>query len=396
MNYSPLSGLRVLDLTDEKGMLCSRLLAERGAETIKVEPPGGDPVRQNGPFLNDKPNPESSLLFWEYNASKRSITLNLESDEGRVLLRRLVEKADILVESFPPGHLQRLGLDYQSLSGLNRRLIMASITPFGQTGPRRDYKACDLTLSALGGQLYLNGEPDAPPLKLYGQQAYHLASLFALTGILIALFHRHASDRGQHIDVSIQECVAAALDHTMVRYFYQGTVPERQGSLHWSGGFRLFPCQDGHVLLSLNQDWEVLVEWLGTEGMANDLAEARWRDRKVRQENLGHIIAVLERWTKSHTAAELVEKGQLMRFPWAEVSDISGLVNNPHLQEREFFARVQTPSATSYLQPRSPYVERTPLPRRAPSIGEHNEAVYCGLLGLSAQDLAGLKAKGVI
>jgi benzylsuccinate CoA-transferase BbsE subunit len=316
-----LSGYRVLDLTDEKALLCGRLLAEMGAEVIRIE-------KAESPF------------HWE-NLGKKSVTLNIEAEGCQGLFQGLVKKADVLIESHSPGYLDKLGLGYSQLTQINPRLVMASITPFGLDGPYRDYRADDLVASAMGGQLYVNGEADKPPLKLFGNQSYYLASLFAAIGVLLALYHRHASGKGQHIDISLQECTAAALDHVLVRYFYQGEVARRRGSLHWNNGFRIFPTKDGHGLLSLFYQWETLVEWLDSEGMAGDLTDEKWRDRDYRLGNLDHIIAILERWTKTHSKAELVAKGQLMRFPWAEVASISELLARPQLKSRNFWLDVE-------------------------------------------------------
>jgi benzylsuccinate CoA-transferase BbsE subunit len=322
---SILSGCRLLDLTDDKGSICSRLLADMGVEVIRIEKPA-----------------KSADFHWE-NLGKRLVTLNIESKPGQDMLRRLTENADILVESHPPGYLDSLGLGYPQLCKLNPRLVMASITPFGQTGPYRSYKSCDIVAGAMGGQLYLNGQPGSPPLKPFGSQSYYLASLFAAIGVMLALWHRHGSGRGQHIDISLQECTAAALDHVLVRYFYQGEVAKRQGSLHWNNAFRVFPCKDGYVLLSLLYQWETLVEWLESEGMAEDLIDAKWRDRAYRLEHIDHIIEVLERWTVKHTAAGLVEKGQAMRFPWAEVATVPQLLASPQLKARGFWTEIEHP-----------------------------------------------------
>jgi benzylsuccinate CoA-transferase BbsE subunit len=318
-----LADYRVLDLTDEKARLCSRFLADMGAEVIRIEKPGVTPT-----------------FSWE-NLSKKFITLDLELKAGRSLFQELVKKADVLIESQPPGHLEILGLGYSQLNKINPRLIMASITPFGQDGPYRDYKSSDLVASALGGQLYINGEAEKPPLKIFGNQSYYLGSLFAAVGVLLALIHRHASGKGQHIDISLQECVAAALDHVLVRYFYQDEVAKRQGSLHWNNAFRVFPAKDGYVLLSLFYQWETLVEWLESENMAEDLVDEKWQDGDYRRQNTEHVIKVLERWTKSHSKAELVEKAQLMRFPWAEVASVSDLLASPQLKERNFWLDVE-------------------------------------------------------
>ena len=383
---SALSGYRVLDLTDDKGMLCSRYLADMGAEVVRIEKPGGSSAR--------------STFFWETNLGKRAITLNIELKPGQEIFKRLVEAADVLVESQPPGYLEALGLGYPQLSQINPRLVMASITDFGQGGPYRDYKSCDIVASALGGQMYVCGEAESPPLKPFGNQSYYLASIFAAISVLLALWHRHTSGRGQHIDISLHECVAATLDHLLVRYFYQGVVAKRGGSLFWSNAFRIFPCRDGYILLSLLQQWGTLVEWLASEGMAEDLTDKKWLDRGYRLQNLDYIIGVLERWTRSHSVAELVAPGQLMHFPWAEVASISRLVASPQLEERGFWVEVEHPeTGKRYKFPGAPAkLSRSPwrVGSRVPKVGEHNLEIYHGELGLSKEDIKTLIKDGVI
>ena len=337
---SILSGGLVLDLTDDSGRLGSRLLADMGAEVVRVEKPS-----------------QSADFHWE-DLGKRSVTLDIESKAGQKVFRRLLKTADVLVESRPPGYLDSLGLGYSELSKINPRLIMASITPFGQSGPCRDYKSCDIVAGAVGGQLYLNGEAGSPPLKAFGNQSYYLASLFAAIGVMLALWHRHSSGRGQRIDISLQECTAAALDHALVRYFYQGEVAQRQGSLHWNGAFRVFPAKDGYVLLSLFYQWQTLVEWLDSEGMAEDLADSKWRDRDYRLEHIDHIIEVLERWTRENPAPELVEKGQAMGFPWAEVASLSQLLASPQLKARGFWTEVEHPVTGKKIKFPAPVLSR--------------------------------------
>ena len=275
-----LSGFLILNCSDEKGALCIEILANMGAEVIR---------------------------------------LNIESKAEQLHLYDLAKNADILIETHPLGYLPSLGLGYQDLTKINPRLIMASITHFGQSGPYHDYKSSDLVDQALGGWLSVTGEAKSP-LKLSGNQAYHTAALFTVNGILLALWQRHAAGRGQYLDISIMECVAATLDHVLPRFFYAGIISGRQGSLHWNNAFRVFACQDGYILLSLHLHWETLVEWLASEGMADDLTDEKWRDRQARNRDIGHIIKVLEKWTLSHQVGELVEKGQLMHFPWAEVA----------------------------------------------------------------------------
>jgi crotonobetainyl-CoA:carnitine CoA-transferase CaiB-like acyl-CoA transferase len=362
-------------------MLCSRLLADMGAEVIKVEKPGSP----------------GSPFYWE-NLGKHSITLDIKLKPGQELFRRLVKTADVLVESLPPAYLNGLGLGYPELIQLNPRLVTASITDFGQSGPYRDYRSCDIVASALGGQMYVSGSPQSP-LKPFGNQSYYLASSFAAIGVLLALWSRHTSGRGQHIDISLEECVASALDHVLVRYFYQGVVANRRGGLHWNGAFGVFPCRDGYILLSLFQQWETLVEWLEAEGMAEDLADKKWLNREERFKHLDHVIEVLARWTKSHTVAGLVEKGQSMRFPWAGVTKISGLMASPQLEARNFWVEVEHPqTGKKYKFPGAP-AKLSLSPWRVgscvPKAGEHNKAIY-QKLGLSEEEIKTFIKGGVI
>jgi crotonobetainyl-CoA:carnitine CoA-transferase CaiB-like acyl-CoA transferase len=195
---------------------------------------------------------------------------------------------------------------------------MASITHFGQSGPYKNLKSCDLVNQALGGWLSVTGELENP-LKLFGNQSYNTASLFAVNGILLALCQRRNTGRGQHLDISIMECVSATLDYVLPRYFYGGVVSKRQGSQHWNNAFRIFPCKDGYVLLTIHQQWDTLVEIMAAEGMAGDLTDGKWRDRQERDRHIDHVIRTIEKWTLKHKADELEEKGQLMHFPWAKV-----------------------------------------------------------------------------
>ncbi|MFC2065970.1 CaiB/BaiF CoA transferase family protein [Chloroflexota bacterium] len=382
-----LSGYRVLDLTDEKGMFCARLLADMGAEVIRVENP-------------QKRSAGNSPYYCYLNAGKRSVSLNLEDEPGREILRRLVKTADVLVESESPGYLEGLGLGYSKLSEINPRLVVASVTGFGQSGPYREYKLCDMVVSALGGQMYVCGEPDTPPLKPFGSQAYYSACLFAAIGIMLALWNRHTTGRGQHVDVSAMESVSATLDHVLVRYFCEGVIAKRQGNLHWNNAFRIFSCRDGHILLSIFQQWETLVEWLDAEGMSEDLTDKKWQNIEERLARIDHVVAILERWTRSHTVAELVEKGQLMRFPWAEVTSISGLVDSPQMAERNFFVEVGCPGYDKkYKCPGVP-CKLTGSPwqtgNRVPGVGEHNMDVYHREMGLSEPEIEALAKDGII
>lgn len=363
-------------------MLCSKLLAGLGAEVIHIEKPG------------------SNIPGGYAAAGKHRLSLNVESSRGRELFKKLTISADVMVESFPPGYLGSLGLSYPDLREVNPRLIMTSITHFGQTGPLKDHKSSDLIDSALGGPMSVCGDPDKPPLKPFGSQAYAVSSLFAANGILLALRLRHTSSQGQYIDISIQECLAASLDHVLVRYFYEGETAGRQGSLYWNKAFRVFACKDGYILLSLSYQWETLVEWLASEGMAEDLPDKRWLDEAERQNNIDHIIEVLGRWTLKHTAGELVELGQLMRFPWGKVASIPEVAGNPQLIERGFFVeQIDAETGKTYLYPGAPVkLNRSPW-QVNPDIsqpGEYNHRIYCEEMQLTEAEIASLKHDGVI
>jgi crotonobetainyl-CoA:carnitine CoA-transferase CaiB-like acyl-CoA transferase len=395
-----LAGLRVLDLADEKSCFCSKLLADMGAEVIKVERPGGDASRWIGPFWGNMTHPEKSLSFWYNNTSKLGITLCLESKEGQGIFLRLASKADVVVETFPPGYLRKIGLNYEVLSEKNPRLILASVTGFGQTEPYREYKSCDVVASAVGGQMYVCGLSDYSPLKPYGQQSFYAASLFAAVGILIALRERNCSGRGQHIDISLQEAVAATLEHVIVRHFYEKVVPNRQGNLHWTNSACLLPCKDGYILVTFGREWETLVDLLDSEAMAADLKGEKWREEDYRRQHVDHVVEVLARWTRTHTTVELFELGQLMRFPWAPVSSPKDVFNSPQLRARNFFIPVDHPEASaSFVYPGTPGKfsgSSWNIWRRAPLIGEHNTQVYGGELGFSPDELTRLSSTDVI
>ncbi len=340
---SPLSGLRVLDLTDEKAAFCSKLLAGLGAEVVKVEPPGGCPSRLTGPFVNHQPGADGSLSFWYENSGKSGITLDLENNQDKKKLFDLVASSDALVESFRPGYLAGINLGYSELSAANPGLVMASVTGFGQSGPYAHYKSSALVAAASGGQMYVCGHADKPPLKPYGSQPYYLASLFAATGILLALRRRSSTGKGQHIDISLQEVTAAALEHVLVQYFYGNEAPCRQGSLQWNAAADLFPCRDGNVLLTFGREWDTLVELLGSSGMATGLAHHAWRGADFRRQHIGKIQEIISSWTCLQDSGEVFRLGQDMRFPWAAVNSVEDVFNNEQLRARGYFVKAEHP-----------------------------------------------------
>jgi crotonobetainyl-CoA:carnitine CoA-transferase CaiB-like acyl-CoA transferase len=378
-----LDGVRVLDLADEPGVLCGKLLADMGADVIKVEPPAGAPMRAIGPFYGDTADRNRSLFFWHYNTNKRSITLDLHTPGGQERFRALAATADLVIETAAPGGLAATGLAYPVLAAHNPRLTLVSITPFGQTGPYKDFRGSDLVGQALGGMVYVNGFPDEPPLQGLGLQAYHSASTYAAIGALLALLARERTGRGQCVDVSVQECVAAALEHASSFFHQQGTIAERQGSLHWTRYFRVARCRDGYAMHCTLGDWTSLIEWVKGDGKAQDLAEPAWEDFNYRRDHCSHLFDVLDAWAKDYSVGELVEGAQLRRIPYAAVLALLQLPENPQLRARGFFVPVRHDEiGNTITYPGAPYVfSATPwrIRRRPPLLGEHNEEIFAEL-----------------
>jgi len=369
-----------------------------GARVIKVEQPGGEVSRKSGPFTGNLPDPEKSLSFFYNNTGKSGITLDIEHKEGKKIFSELVTRNDAIVESFPPGYLATLGLGFENLSRINPKIILASVTGFGQTGPRREYQTSDLVASAFGGQMSVSGSDR--PLKHYGEQSFLTASLFAAIGILIAIRKQRLTGKGEHLDISIQEAVTATLEHVMVRFFYENSISKRRGNLHWDNRFQIFPCKDGFIQMTLFDKWETLVEWMASEGMAQDLKDSTYNDEDFRVKQLDHIINVLGQWTQTHTKSELSDLGQLMQFPWAPVHSPREVVESPQLEAREFFQNIdQTKSSILKRCPRIPLKLNplhTPPITPAPRIGADNTQIYQKELGLSLKELNRLTSLGVI
>jgi benzylsuccinate CoA-transferase BbsE subunit len=389
-----LTGITVLDLADEKADFASKILADMGARVIKVEPPGGTPARQIGPFWQGKPHPERSMSFFYHNTGKDGITLNPEQREGRETFLRLVEHADAVIETYSPGYLDGIDLGFKDLAKVNPGIILVSVTGFGRSGPKKDYRSCDLVASASGGQMHVTGLPGEVPLKMYGTQSYYTSSLYSAIAVLLALRKRGQDGKGEWIDISLQESVASTLDHVLPRYFYENIIAKRQGSLHWNNAFCILPCKDGFIHITLFQQWDILVEWLKKDAMADDLAGPEWENEEYRRKHYAHIIEVLGNWTKKHSVEELVEIGQLMRFPWAPVHSPGEVLASPHLEERGFFRQVEHPEIKTNVRfPGLPFkYSAFPLfpERPAPMIGQDNESIFMNELGLTREEMTSL------
>lgn len=395
-----LAGLRVLDLTDYRGGLCARLTADMGADVIKIEPPEGDPGRRVGPFVDNQPHRDRCLFFWFYNLNKRAMTLDLTRAAGVDLLKRLARSADVIIENFTPGQLDQMGVGWEALHQINPALILLSISPFGQTGPFRDFVADDTVLTAQAGMLYVNGWPGRQPVRPLGLQAYHSSSYFGAIATMCALFARDRDGLGQWIDLSMQEATVAAVEHVAGSYFGEGKIEPRRGTLHWSRYFRVGRCRDGYIMHCTLGDWTSLVEWVKGDGKAQDLADPRWEDVLYRAEHAEHLFDVLDEWVKDYPRDELLERAQTLRLPYASVRPPEVLFEDDQLAARGYFVEVEHPELhRTFRYPGAPYLfHGSPwrVYRRPPLLGEHTVEVLRGDLGLASEELAALSVERII
>lgn len=397
-----LEGLRVVECGDRAAATyAGKLMADLGAEVVKIEEPGrGHSSRHRGPFLGGEPHPEKSGLFLYLNCNKQSVTLNLQEAKGRELLARLVADADVLLQDFSPREAESRGLVYEQLRSGNPQLVMASISPFGQTGPYRDYKAYEITTSSAGGWSWLSpgrvGQ-EMPPLKPFGLQTEYQAGLNAAVAAMGTLFWRLNSGRGQHIDVSAQECITSIIEFTYEFWPYMHLPVVRWGQLPLAP-IDFFQCQDGWIFIFCLEEaqWQSFVElmgnpeWAGWEVFAN---------RFVRGSNNDVLRPLLEEWIKGWKVDDLYRAAEEKRIPFAPVSTMGSLLDSEHLKARGFFVEVAHPEAGSLKYPGAPYKHgRTPWEIRspAPALGQHNEAVLCGRLGLPREELGALREAGVV
>ena len=395
-----LGGLRILDLTNYRGQFCGRLLADMGADVIKVEPPGGDEARSIAPFVDDLPHRDRSLFFWFYNLNKRSLTLDLKNPRGAALLLQLARGADLVIESDAPGTIDARGLGWTALHAVNPALILLSIAPFGQDGPYRDFDADDTVLAALGGMLYVNGWPGHAPVRPWGLQAYHSSAYYAAIAAMCALFARDRDGAGQWIDLSMQEATAAAVEHVAGSYFGDGRVEPRRGTLHWSRYFRVGKCRDGYIMHCSLGDWTSLIEWVASDGKAQDLTGPQWEDAQYRAAHAEHLFDVLDAWVAGYDREELLERAQTLRLPYATVRNPEALFDDEQLRARGYFVEVDHPElGRKFRYPGAPYVfNASPwvVRRRPPLMGEHTGEILRDELGLGADELAALAAEGII
>lgn len=404
-----LADVRVLDLTGEMGALATRLLAGMGADVLRIEPPAGHATRRRGPFLDHIPSPERSLYWMQMNGGKRSVTLNLESADGRALFRRLAATADLIVESLPVGELGRLGLGYDALVELNPRLIVTSISAYGQDGPRAHDEGTDLIGMATGGLMYLCGDRDRPPVRVTVEQAYAQVGIQAAAATLIVLAARHQTGSGAHLDISMQESMLGTLANNRLHWPAARVVTHRAGGGRAFGdaGSRLiFATEDGYVgFMRRAEQSEMLAQWLVELGIEVPFDVAGWKSLPSYGPGsppADQVAVVEDRLARAFAGErkhDLQDAAQRRGMILAEVATPADLATSAHLAQRGYFRRVEYPELGGTLTvPGAPFIAaQTPWrTARAPRIGEHNRAVYQDELGLTTAELVALKACGAV
>ena len=392
-----LPGYRVLDLTSAVGALCGKLLGDLGLDVIKIEPPDGGAARREPPFANRHAHREGSLRFAYLNAGKRSITLDLTKPSARSLLLQLVKRADVIVEDFAPGYLSGLGLSYEALLEKQSKLILVSISGFGQDGPYANYQTTDLIGNAMGGLLYISGDPKMTPCNPPETQSLYYASLFASYGVMLALWQRETRGIGAWIDTSVQASMALH-EHVAFNYSAEGRVMKRAGSQHQHNApANLFQCKNGWISLFVTQThWPLLLKvWPDHDP---DLDDPKWINSNLRRQHADYINAQVTAFTSGFLKEDLAELMQKHGIPGLPVNSPSDFMKDPHIQARGFFANVTHPVLGTFAQPGTPFMvdgQRSP-PAPAPLLGQHNHEVLCGELGLSAGEMAMLAAEKII
>jgi crotonobetainyl-CoA:carnitine CoA-transferase CaiB-like acyl-CoA transferase len=392
---SLLAGYRVLDLSSSMGAFCGKLLRDLGMDVIKVEPLGGDASRLEPPFARGQEHREGSLRFAYLNAGKRSVTLDITKDSGRKIFLDLVARSDILLESFEPGFLAANSLGYDTLIEKQNKLILVSVTGFGQDGPYSHYKTPDIVGNAMGGLLYISGDPTMAPCNPPETQSYYYGSLFACYGVMLALWQRETRGIGAWIDTSIQASMALH-EHVAFNYSAEGRVMKRAGSQHQHNApANLFQCKNGWIALFVTQNhWPLLLKIWDEHDPALD--DPKWINSNLRRQHADYINAQVTSFTSRFRKEDLAELFQKNGIPGLPVNSPSDFMKDPHIQARGFFSTVTHPVLGTFQQPGNCFMvdgaRSGPLP--APTLGQHNNEVLCGELGLSAGEVAALAADG--
>ncbi|MBI2867773.1 MAG: CoA transferase [Chloroflexi bacterium] len=402
MAEQALAGIRVLDLCQMvAGPYCAKLLGDLGAEVTKIEPPGsGDMARQRAPFVGDQPHPDRSLLFLYVNTSKKGITLDVSKPGGMKLLELLAKDTDILLHDYQPAQAAAVGLQYERFRAVNPALVMVALTPFGSTGPYKDFKAYPLNTFHAGGEGYLTPAGaqylDRPPVRVGKYVGEYSAGLSATIAILGALYWQRITGQGQFVDVSKQEALISLNPIELNRYPNHNMVASRASRVTSYGG--IMPCKDGYVELSLYEDheWEALVKLMGEPAWTR---EEKYKDRPARVANGLELNRRIAEWSSQQSKADIVPRGQALGCPIGPYNTTKEVCDSEQMRARGFFKELSHPVAGTFAYPTAAYhFSHTPWQAQgpAPLLGEHNDEVYGKRLGLSQKALDSLREDNVI
>lgn len=393
----PLEGIRVVDLTRIlAGPYCTMMLGDMGAEVIKIEnPDGGDDTRSWGPpFLNGV-----STYFLSINRNKKSLTLNLKDERGKGLLRDLIRKGDVMVENFRPGALEKLGFSWEEIHRLNPRMIFASLSGFGQTGPRKNEPGFDVVIQGEGGVMSITGDPDGPPTKVGASVADITAGMLAAQGVMLALYHREKTGVGQMVDVSMLDGQVALLTYHANGYFATGHVPPRRGNRHPSiTPYETYSCRDGHFNLGVGNDslWRRFCDAMGLESVKE---APRFAVNKDRVNNREELQQILDAFFAEKTVAETLEALRGAGIPCGPINDLGQALTEPQVLAREMVVDIHAPVAgptkvtgVPIKLSATPGAVRTP----PPALGQHTEEVLEAVLGLDEAQRSALREAGAV
>ena len=397
MPVGVLDGVKVLDLSEGiAGSFCARLLADYGADVLKLEPPGGAALRRMEPFFGDDPHPEKSLFFLVMNLNKKGANLNLDSGTGRAILKELAQHVDVVVETFRPGYLASVGLGYEDLAQLNPGLVMTSITPFGQDGPYSQYQGEEIVNYAMGMIMSISGVQDREPLKHGGFQAQYEGGLNGAAATAMAMFMQENTGQGQHVDVSVTECVASSMMATQTMYAFSGSI---QARLRPSGGMfgNPMPCADGWIIVQAGGG----ASWKDISGFfeAPELLEPRFSSQAQRVQSGEELDQIVLNSIEHRGKWDLFPKAAQARMLFGLVQTPLELADCSQLQSREFYREIEHPVIGKIKVPAvlfnlslTPYSLRVP----APTLGQHNREIYVDGLGYTQQEMCRLRQLSVI
>jgi CoA:oxalate CoA-transferase len=393
-----LGHLTVIDLTHYvAGPYCTKLMAGFGSEVIKIERPHtGDKIRHVGPFFQDKPGLETSIPFLWLNTAKKSITLNLKSETGRDIFLELVQSADVVVENFSPRVMPGLGLDYETLRSINPRLVMTSISNFGQTGPYRDYKAEEIVEYALSGLMYMTGDPDKPPLCAGPVLTQYNAGMHAYIATLMAIYQRSMSSKGQYVDLSIQECALDNIEVSLVEYLHEGRSAKRTGDEHPLVPWKLYPCKDGYVAVIGGP----VRHWLRGASLFEEpkLLDKKYQHMADRIKYRQEVEALIQPWLNRNKKKDIYHAGQSQRLAFGYLANLAEVLESPQHRARGYFIEIDHPVVGKHKHCGAPFrPSETPWQSlRAPCLGEHNGDIYGRRLGYAPGDIERWRKEGVI